>query len=71
VRAFAHMYVQCVRVCMCVCVRACLHVYLRVCVCVCVCASVDVYVCVCVKMPGRTDEDIEYMCVCWGEAGHD
>ena len=38
---------------MCVCVRACMHVYMSVCVCVRACARARVCVCVCACVRAR------------------
>jgi len=48
----AHVHVVCVRVYMCmhVCVRTCIYVFIRMCICICIRMHVYtcVYVCVCV-----------------------
>ena len=47
----------------CVCVRACVRVYVGVCVCVFVCVRVCVFVCVCVVVVMRCACMLKSVCV--------
>ena len=47
-RAFISTFCMCVYMCMCVCVRTCIHVYICMCVCICICMRLYTCVCACV-----------------------